>query len=76
MDLFTAASWTIPFFSSKWQHWLLGVVNFEQCELQYLDSLPLDHTFGVEWQGPQWVFAVSHLRYHQLNIVHMIPKAT
>ena len=75
-DLFTAASWTVPLFSSKRQHWLLGVVSFERHELQYLDSLPLNCTLGVEWQGPQWVFAVSHLRYHQLNIVDMFPKAS
>ncbi|KAF8336402.1 uncharacterized protein EI90DRAFT_172170 [Cantharellus anzutake] len=57
-DLFEVTSWTIPCYSRKRSHWLLGVVNFEKRELRYLDSIPLPETFDISHHGPQWVFAI------------------
>ncbi len=59
MDLFDAEVWTVPFFSHRRQHWFLGVVNFQQHWLQYLDSLPLSSNGPINSHGPQFVFSVS-----------------
>ncbi|KAF8313028.1 uncharacterized protein EI90DRAFT_3159800 [Cantharellus anzutake] len=57
-DLFDASAWTIPCYSRKRSHWLLGVVNFEQRELRYLDSMPLQQNAHIGRHGPQWVFTI------------------
>ncbi|KAF8321017.1 uncharacterized protein EI90DRAFT_3020426 [Cantharellus anzutake] len=57
-DLFDATSWTIPCYSRRRGHWLLGVVNFEQRELRYLDSIPLQQSAHINRHGPQWVFTI------------------
>ncbi|KAF8307015.1 uncharacterized protein EI90DRAFT_3297874 [Cantharellus anzutake] len=39
-------------------HWLLGVVNFEEQELRYLDSKPIPETSNINCHGPCWVFTI------------------
>ena len=53
---------------------MLGVVDFGQHELQYLDSIPISKTSPVSAHGPHFVFNV-HLLYSCGTCTQLCPHS-